>query len=724
MTDVIIPNSARSAQVRAIWTAGPIPPVVDILNIVVGIPYGGVPLDVVAGRTVRLTFDVNGLSGVSVTAAPLHGNAVVNPDLSVSLVLTTVSYTGAMTLGVDLTDGSGTQAVTLNLNVLSPIQHLGWPLGLNIYMLPVNGDGTLDVQPGSAHRKVYVSPTGLTAAQIEAAESLSAGTVTANWLRDNAIGQTYGISEATALASGLGFGLFQALTPQPSSTSHWLLMQRGGTYNFDRVFRRGARGESMLAPLYIGAWGEGANPILSQAQDMIQDQVYNIVVEGVRFAGGILAVGNTNDVYRHENLILNNCEITGKEASFEFVDGLTVRNTRVFDTWLPAPLSVTDAGKWAAFSNRVSGIYTATNAGLLFDGVIFDHNGWAPDFLPDGAAEGGHPPSMYSHNLYSQFTTFDFTYKNCLSMRGASVGVQFRGGAFVLDSAFISNNVAFNFIGGNDGAGPVGNYSLSYGVLVTQAANLGGAAPSIGALDWGIRNDARGTTLIGGLVVHANDPNDPTDTVAGNNALFNHSTGPAFNDTIVWRWGGDQNAAGVDATTADATTIHAYAATLPNDGVPSEPRPPHSKDSMQALGERLRSIPHAQIGTEVQAMLDYFRAGFGVVVPPVRTEATTLYFVPDPRGDGVRWDNPLNWRLADGSPARPPRNGDTVHLRGALVVSPCDTWTGTIHLEGATLTIVGGRLSGDAVGPGTVQLVRAGQHNLDLSGGATVDDQR
>jgi hypothetical protein len=699
---------------------------VSLLTISVPPGYNGAPMEVMALRTTRIDFGHEDISSVTVTQQPAHGRAVVNPDHSISLVLSLSEYTGEMSMSVAVVSASGTQGMDLNFDVIPSVQQKGWSTGLGYYNLPVKEDGFLDVQPGASHRKVYVAPDGLTAAQIEATESLSAGTVTATWLRDNATGQTYGVSEETALSPGLGFGLWTAMHPvDGSTTSNWLLIKRGGTYGYDRVFRRAASGESPLHPLYVGAWGEGEPPILTTRQEIIASPAQNMVLEDVMLASGASIVGNPT-TWRFQNIIFNRVRSTKREIVITRVEGITVRDSLIYDCWQDAPNNGTS---WDG-GDREMGMYADGSDGIFIDGVIFDHNGWAPDFVAGGGIEGGHPPHMYNHNLYMQGDCLDAGARNCLFMRGASVGSQFRPGATVIDSAFIDNNVALN---ANGGMGvPTQNYSAFWGALITQASGMSEGVNPVGATEWGFDIGGRLTTLRGCLVAHANDPNDAGDTQPGLNAIRAvHSNSIASDDTLVWRWqlgaGGTpntQNAAGVDATTANATTIHNYALTLPNGGVPATPRQPWSEDTIQAYAEYLRGLDPKDYRTAVDDVLEYFRAGFGVSLPPERTEAATLYFVPDARGDGVRWDNPLNWQLADGSPARPPRNGDTVRLRGALVISPCDTWNGTIHLEGAALTIVGGRLSGTAAGPGVIKLIRAGQHDLNLSGGATVDDQR
>ena len=687
---------------------------VSLPTIAVPPGYNGAPMDVMALRTTRIDFGHESIAGVTITQQPAHGRAVVNPDHSISLVLSLSEYTGAMSMSVAVVSASGTQGMDLHFDVIPSAQEKGWPTGLGIYMLPVDENGSVEVEPGETHRKVYVtgSEAGLTAADIAPLEGVSEATVTGGWLRDNA--PQYGASEELALSIDLGMALWGQLVPRWSQSSNWLLLERGYSYeDSGRIIERGVSGESALHPVYVGAWGEGDLPSLAR-QQIYQAASRNIVLQDVEFTGGLLVRGLSDE--RNENILFDGVVSYGHQASITRTDAITFRNTAFLDAWLEEP-SDPSSETWQAHADRSQGMFANEVFGLLFDGVLFDHNGWAPDFLPDTSTEGGQPPSMYSHNMYIQSDTVDVTMRNSVSMRAASHAGVFRGGARIEDTLFLDSNIGLHVLGGDYlGAGPVGNYSLIFGNLITQAANREPGLPQIGALDWGLTNDGRLTTLIDSIVAHANDPNDPGDTVLGSLSVRHHNERlPAYDDTIIWRWDNMAvNVDGIDPETLNQSTIQLYTAAVL--GVPDATVPD--------FADYMRGLDPADYAAAVQDVLAFFRAGFGIATPPERTEPATLYFVPDPRADGVRWDNRLNWQLANGDPARPPRNGDTVHLRGALVVSPCDTWTGTIHLEGATLTIVGGRLSGDAVGPGTVQLVRAGQHNLDLSGGAAVDDQR
>ena len=610
--------------------------------------------------------------------------------------MTRSDHVGALDLRYEVSHADGTTSEHVaNFDVVPGAQESGWGTGEHHYMLATDAEDRVIVETGDNHRKVYISPTGLTAEDIAA----QGGKVS-----------DFGHTEDTALAPDVGFPLWYSINPWNAETSNWLLLERGGTYDPGRLYPRGVNGESPLNPIYIGAWGEGDAPEIAARARMYQADQSNFVIQDVAFTKGM---GILNS---HENLLFDNIEISGRGAAIQGTggerhDGVTLRNSSIADVWSESPPNPDD-DVWSPHQSRNTGLFASNIDGLLFEGLIFDHNGWAPDFDPKGATSGGQPPNMFSHNVYVQAGTGDVTMRGSTTLQGASFGAQFRGGAYLEDNLFLDNNIAFNVLGGDyRGAGPVGDYSLLNGNLVTSAAARGAGAPSIGALDWGIRNSAFLTTLIDNIVTHANDPDDPDDTVSGRSALHNGKGDDSVftDDTIIWRWGDkDANVDGLDPDTLNATTIQRYIADLlgPNAA------------TIEDLSQYLRGLDGAEQAEATRDILDYFRAGFGIE-DTTRDAATTLRFVPDERGDGVRWDNRLNWDSGD-LPGTV--SGDSVDLGGNQVV-----FGGTVTLEDMVfgsdgeLIVTQGRLDIDGVLTGgtdaMLDIDRAGQ--VWLNGAAT-----
>ncbi|TQE96695.1 MAG: hypothetical protein FKY71_16475 [Spiribacter salinus] len=256
----------------------------------------------------------------------------------------------------------------------------------------------------------------------------------------------------------------------------------------------------------------------------------------------------------------------------------------------------------------------------------------------------------------------DATLRDSVVMRGASFGAQFRGGAYIVDTVFLDNNIPLNVLGGaGKGGGNFANYSLLDGNLVTSAAHRGKDCPKIGAYNWGIRNAGLMTSFMDNLVVHANDPNNPDDTRSSKSAISNigDPDHEYYNDTVIWRWGwggekeADQdtfNVEGRDPDAMNATTIENYI-----------------EGSIEDFAQYIRGRDSAEYAGIAKDVLAYFRTGFSIPLVQ-RNGATTLRFIPDPRGEGVRWDNRRNWDSGD-----LPRTGDSVDLGGNKVVCPALT---------------------------------------------------
>jgi hypothetical protein len=679
----------------------------------------GGTIAVYGSRVTRLVPTAPDITAMRILEQPGHGHVSVNPDNTIALVLTRSEHAGALSFRYEVAtpDGQATQHEAV-LEVIPSPQESGWGTGENFYMLPVDASDRVIVEHGDKHRKVYISGAGLNAADIAKRTGTAESEVTVEWLQNH---PQYGASEDMALHTGIGMKLWGSITYfKKRPFSHWLLFERGheydvGTYSeTGTLFQEWVSGESPLHPLFVGAWGTGDRPKILTKERINRRQSSDIVVQDIDFERGFDTLAVV------ENLLFDNLR-AGYDYGFQGMQGLddpnlgiTVRNTILKDVWRDTPSGDTSGtnfdGLWSPFANRQAGLFVRGTVGLLLDGLVFDHIGWAPDFAPDGSLEGGHPPNLFSHNIYLQDDTRDVTMRNSITMRSASFGAQFRGGAYVKDNLFIDNNIAFSTLGGDyKKAGSVGNYSLVDGNVTTASARRGGGLSKIGALNWGVRNEALLTSLLDNIVAHANDPDDPEDTAMAQSALHHSKDAGVFtDDTIIWRWGmgrggkdgTEANTDALDPGTLNTTTIQRYTADLLD----------QDTATIDDFGQYLSTLDSADYAAATHDVLSYFRAGFGIA-ETAREMATTLRFVPDPRGDGVRWDNRLNWNSGDlpGTVA-----GDSVDLGGNRVV-----FGGTVTLDDLTfgpdggLLLTHGRLqvTGDLEGDtgATIDIDRAGQ---------------
>jgi hypothetical protein len=602
-------------------------------------PLTGEPVAVITGRLTTLAPAGDDIASIRIVGQPEHGHVSVNPDNTLALVLTQTQATGSMSFSYEVTHTNGSTSMqTTKLDVSPGPQAAGWGTSENHYMLAVDANDRVIVEHGENHRKVFISNSdeALSLADIAEREGLAVRDITRNWL---AARPHYGGSEDMALAPDAGMLAWSAANPRGIKSSNWLLFERGYTYGsgVDNLVK--AFGESELHPLYVGAYGEGEKPLLTEQQRMPAGNHNNVVIRDLHVTGGF-------KVFDGKNIILEDMTFTGKEVTIEAftqTNGVTIRNSSFYDIYREEPATPTDT-EWFAHINRVSGLYMDDAKGVLLEGNFFDHNGWAPDYKVDGSLDGGQPPSMFSHNVYLQYTLDDVTFRDTISMRAASYGVQVRSGGFLEDNVFLDNNAAFSFLGGMfGGRGPTGTYSLATDNLVTSAAFR--MAPQQGAFDWGFTSTGFLNSVVDNIVAHSADPNNPAELAAkGIHGEQKFNANDFYDDTIVWNWGNerswgaDQNVEGLDTAILNQTTIQIFTSQLL--GKPDA--------TIGDLANVLRAQAHGQLDMMVDAdlILRFFQSGFGIA-PDVRVEAGLLRFIPNDLGEGVRWDNRLNWSTQD-----------------------------------------------------------------------------
>lgn len=601
-------------------------------------PITGQTVSAYSGRMMTLSPDADDIASVRIVSQPQHGHVSVNPDNTLAVVLTQTTATGPMSFTYEVTHSDGSSSLhSAPLDVVAGPQAGGWGTSESHYMLATDENDRVVVEHGDNHRKVFVSnsETALSRADIAAIEGVSVDAITGRWL---AARPHYGATEDMALAPDAGMSLWSAINPRGGENSNWLLFERGYTYGSEvgsmgRLIERGASGESELHPIYVGAWGEGDQPILTERQMAFQNVSKNVVIQDLHFAGGFRLMDM-------QNIIIDNATFTNSGVTVEInSSGITIRNSAFYDIHRNNP--VNDGDTWAAHPNRTSGLYVASTKGVLLEGNFFDLIAWEEDYRLDGSVEGGQPPSMFSHNMYLQYGLDDVTLRDTISMRAASFGVQVRSGGFIEDNVFLDNNAGFSFLGGTFGnRDPLDNYSLVADNLVISAAFK--RAPMIGALDWGFVDGGYLSSIVDNIVAHAADPNNPEEMAARANAssATQYSQQPFYDDTIVWNWGrsADQNVEGLDPAILNQTTIQLFTAQLLG-------RP-------NATIEDLAGVLRAQASGALDNMVDadliirFFQSGFGIA-PDVRVEPGLLRFIPNELGDGVRWDNRLNWSTQD-----------------------------------------------------------------------------
>ena len=667
---------------------------------------------IIAGRVATLQPAGDDIVSVSILSGVQHGNVTVNPDNTFAVVMTQSDFVGNQSFTYEAlrADGS-TTTHSVGLNVTRPLQAEGWGTGERHYMLATDENDHVIVEHGDEHHKVYVTAgnNGLSVQDIARMEGMSANQVNGEWLANSAYGQ----SENLALDENAGMMLWREVTPRDSQTSNWLLLERGHEYdNLGRILERDTHGESENHPLHVGAWGEGERPEVTTEFFQYQESSSNVVVQDIHFSGGVFML-------YVDNMIFDNIKVSEEEMAVQIADNVTIHNSDFVDVYFDAPST---GGSWNVHTDRAQGLYMGDVEGVLLEGNFFDHNGWEEGYNPDSlAGSGAQPPSMWSHNMYLSQDVIDVTLRDTITMRGASTGALIRGGGFIENNAIIDNNVGLTYHGGDDkGAGANGNYTLATDNVITSGAHKLSEAP-IGGVTFGIRDYGELTSLVDNIVAHLADPNNAAEqaekTITHSALQIEDPT--QYNDTIVYNWeadpgdGADQNIAGLDTNILDQTTIQLFTQQLL--GQPNA--------TIADLADYLRAQGDGAFDDVVDAdlIIRFFQEGFGIA-PDIRATEATLRFVPDELGEGVRWDNRLNWDTEDLPGLLP---GDDVDLGGNHVVYGLNSTIDELDFgPGGELNVYGGRLdatgglSGDG---GELTVEGAGQAWIGGSDGSDID---
>lgn len=612
-----------------------------------------------AGRVLTIETEGKGdIDSIRILSQTSHGHVSVNPDNSLSLVLSEdPQNTSDTAFRYEITYADGrTQEVQAKVDVVAGQEPEGWGQG-DFYMLETGADGQVVVERGENHRKVYVTEGthGLTRAEIAKAEGISASKVTAKWLEEHS---EYGATADKALDTELGMELWYETTGRGAgANSNWLLFERGYEYSdLGRIVSRGTVGESALNPTFIGAYGEGDDPQINGIVHIYQDKISNVVVQGLDISG-VVALGA-------ENLLLDRMSVTKTHVNVQRVAHFTLRDSDIVDVVRDTPITTGPA--WKASPNRTSGVYLSGVEGAYVDNNLFDRNGWAPGYDYNMASSKPMPPSMYNHNLYVQSDVTDITVRDNIFLRGASFGAQVRPGGVIEGNAFIDNNAALNFFADH-------NYTLALDNMVTSGGYKK-VSNYQGALGWGIDGSGKQAALIGNIIAHLADPNNAAEKAAkpyGQKALDTNDR-DHYNDTIVYNWfnldkGGasvaNQNMDGFSQSVLDQTTIQNFTAQLLG----------KKTATISDLANYLRAQADGKLDHVVDADVinAFFRKGFGFDTT-LRAEAEVVRFVPDDRADGIRWDNRLNWSTED-MPGT--QDGDSVDLGGNRVLFAGETAT-------------------------------------------------
>ena len=620
-------------------------------------------VDVTGGRVSTFEVaDADDVASIRILDQPEAGNVTINPDNTLALVLSHSSakeFTGDLSFTYKVTYNDGSSSIeTQDLNVLTSSQSSGWGDGSH-YMLQTDDDGELVIEHGDVHQKIYISGNSDAYSRQEIAdiEGLNIDSITGDWLAKS----DYGKTEGMAVESDAGGVLWNHLVGEGSEPgSHWMLFESGYDYEVGRLVGGASQGESELHPLYIGSYGSGDLPVLKGDLRLFQAESNNIVIRDV-------ALGEDFETLEAGNILLDGIDANGHEIRFQGLGAHTLRDSTITDSHDDSPSGADNT--WAQHADRVQGFYSEGTQGLLVEGNFFDLNGFELDYDYNLSGDFGQAPSKYSHNIYINHLAGDITLRDNIVLRGASFGAQVRPGGFIEDNVFAGNNVGVNFLGGreNEDGTSAGNYTL-YTDNVVTSGGFNVASAQEGATTWGVDATGNESTLLNNIIAHLIEPGTDLDvhegydetqgTAAVLNATDDHIY---FNDTIVYNWtlpdgkynAEDENIDGLNKIALNGVTIENFTAALLS----------QTDGTLDGLATLLRANPDL---VDADAIIDYFQNGFGITDGEGdRSESGIVRFVPNDLGDGIRWDNRLNWNSGD-LPST--AAGDSVDLAGNWVV--------------------------------------------------------
>lgn len=579
---------------------------------------------------------------------------------------------------LDQTEG-GTYPATLKdgqsvtLEIAPRAQKRGHASGIH-YWLPTDERGRFMPEPGQRHRKVYVSgaASALTRTAIAAAAGVAESAVSGPWL--NARPQYGGTQDQAVDNAVFNLILADLAGSGKQSRSDWFLFERGYSYTFARL--QYWRGEDELHPVVFGAWGTGPHPQMSGFGWIGLAPRYMLIRD--------LATSNFNPRHGY-GIILENCRITGHdESQFRDLFMSSWKEVALFDIAKLVPGGNPPRTYWDGSNDRISGAFGSSSKNLMIEGCVVDRCGWAEGYDYDRSAAFPMAPSDRNHGLYITFNCRDLTLRDNLISRNASCGLQIRCGGQYERNLFIENNVQGAIHSGTN-FGPVNQFTNFMDGVVFGAGykRVNGFQ---GGINWGHDISGYQTSMIGNIVAHRANPDDPDEMAERSNEdrpdwsggrPYSQSGRMLFNDTQVYRWRDrqdgtpeDEHTQALDPAVLDKTTIQNYGGIVL--GQPSA--------TIEQFVQYVKA--NDQIALDVKTAIAWAQDRFGRPLPE-RDNPASLTFLPDVRTEGFRWDNRRNWTtytLPGDHPA------DAANLDGNFVRF------GTLTVDIAALTFGDGSL--------------------------------
>jgi hypothetical protein len=207
----------------------------------------------------------------------------------------------------------------------------------------------------------------------------------------------------------------------------------------------GKSGRSSQEPLLIGAYGEGARPMIKAgsgtALDVNAGDVDHLAIVGIHFFAhtrdpnasgfsrttgsyGIRFVAGTDGLLIEDVVIdqfTNNLLLQGYGGQ---QSNVKIRRSVITDAY--------------GTEGKAQGMYATKVNGLTLEENVFDHNGWNSQVSGGGA-------SALSHNAYLASDNSNVVVKGNVFSDASSHGLQARAGGVIQDNLFLDNPIHMSF---------------------------------------------------------------------------------------------------------------------------------------------------------------------------------------------------------------------------------------------------------------------------------------
>jgi hypothetical protein len=264
----------------------------------------------------------------------------------------------------------------------------------------------------------------------------------------------------------------------------------------------GKSGRSSQEPLVIGAYGDGARPLIKAgsgtALDVNAGDVDHLAIVGIHFSAhtrdpnasgfsrstgsyGIRFVAGTDGVLIEDVVVdqfTNNLNFQGYGGQ---QNNVKIRRSVITDAY--------------GTEGKSQGLYATKVNGLTLEENVFDHNGWNSQVSGAGA-------TALSHNAYIAADCANVVVRGNVFADAASHGLQARAGGEVKDNLFVDNpiHMSFGLVNGS-ALKPGGVSGTVEGNVMVGTRSIGGSYRG-----WAIElGNIKGATVRNNII--ANDGN-------------------------------------------------------------------------------------------------------------------------------------------------------------------------------------------------------------------------